>query len=108
MLWPNAARPSAVGPTRSDRSRARAPEVADVRPPRHPLRAAAVGMAVLAGALTACTSAHTVQSVEPTTDSAVTSAPAPTEPVSSNARWPASIANRKIFDQNGNVYLMRS
>jgi Putative collagen-binding domain of a collagenase/Protein of unknown function (DUF4038) len=109
------------------------------RPPRR-FRLAAAGMAVLAGVLTACTSAQTVQGITPSSDAAgtssvassgtsasgstatsasgsaatsapapaATSAPLPTGPVSSNARWPSSIANRKILDQHGDVYLMRS
>ena len=39
---------------------------------------------------------------------AIAGVPAPTVAVSSNPRWPSSIAGRKILDQYGDVYLMRS
>jgi hypothetical protein len=39
---------------------------------------------------------------------AASSVPFETIPVSSELRWPASVSGRKILDQNGDVYLMRT
>jgi hypothetical protein len=43
--------------------------------------------------------------VAATSDSSV---PVPTVSVASEPRWPSSVADRKILDQNGDVFLMRS
>jgi Protein of unknown function (DUF4038)/Putative collagen-binding domain of a collagenase len=47
-------------------------------------------------------------SVSPSTASAAADTPIRTVPVSSDHRWPSSIANRRILDQYGDVYLMRT
>ena len=73
------------------------------------LRFAMAGGALVAAMLSACTAPMKVVhggsgGGGPTTSGA----PVPTVPIPSDKRWPTSIAGRKILDQNGNVYLMRT
>jgi Protein of unknown function (DUF4038)/Putative collagen-binding domain of a collagenase len=73
------------------------------------LRLAVASAALVAAALTACTAPLKVQHSGPGGGGPTTSgAPAPTWPSTSDKRWPSSIAGRKILDQNGRVYLMRT
>ena len=78
---------------------------------RRRLRFALAGGALVAAAVTACTAPLKVPS-DPgggaPGSSTTTSAPATTWPPGSTPRWASSISGRKILDQNGNVYLMRT
>jgi hypothetical protein len=106
----------------------------EIGPHRHRRLLAAAAATLAAAAMTACTSSGKVQSVAPSAEPSPTAtgalpptepvrstlapastepvnstlAPGPTEPAGSTPRWPSSIANRKILDQHGGVYLMRS
>ncbi len=73
-----------------------------VRGGRAKVRLAAATAVLLSLAVVAC-------SCTPKVKGAVQSgASVPTWPVSPDRRFPSSIAGRKILDQNGNVYLMRT
>ncbi len=80
---------------------------APVAPP--PAHAAATPPASVAPPPTPTTAAPAPIVPAPTTTApTASSAPTPTVPGTPGERWPSSIAGRKILDQHGNVYLIRT
>ena len=69
---------------------------------RSTLRLIASMAVVLCVATVACSTASKIKAT------GGSGASVPTWPVSSDHRWPSSIAGRKILDQKGDVYLMRT
>jgi len=68
----------------------------------HRFVVAGAGAALVAVAMTACANP------QKTRGPAESGAAAPRLPISTDQRWPSSIAGRKILDQHGDVYLLRT